>query len=126
MALLLLPQLLDEDGELWRRFSTIEEDVSALDRLLLQGNAISQYLDRPILGSAFVELRLLTYPHNLFIETAMALGVVGLVVLVAMLAGLWATVALPIGLPARAVRSKRRSCPPTAAKRPLPEARLPA
>lgn len=81
MALLLLPQLLSEDSEIWRRFSTIEDDDSSLERLLLQGNAIAQFLDRPILGSAFVELRMLTYPHNLFIETAMALGVVGLVVL---------------------------------------------
>jgi O-Antigen ligase len=85
LALLLLPQLLDENRELWSRFATIEEDESALTRLLLQGNAIAQFLDHPVFGSAFVELQLLMYPHNLMIEAAMALGVVGLAVLLPLL-----------------------------------------
>lgn len=85
MALPLLLQVLDSDRELWLRFANIDEDVSALERLLLQGNAIEQFLNHPLLGSAFVELEFLEYPHNLFIETAMALGVLGSVILIAVL-----------------------------------------
>ena len=70
------------ESELFVRFSDIEEDDSSLQRLLLQANAITQFLGSPILGSAFTELEFLEYPHNLFIETGMALGVVGLVVMV--------------------------------------------
>ena len=70
------------ESELFVRFSDLEEDDSALQRLLLQANAITQFLGSPILGSAFTELEFLEYPHNLFIETGMALGLVGLVVMV--------------------------------------------
>ena len=83
--LLIVPQGLDADGELWRRFSTTAEDNSSLERLLLQGNAIQQFMARPLFGSAYVELELLSYPHNLMIETAMALGFVGIGVLAAVL-----------------------------------------
>ena len=70
------------ESELFVRFSDLEVDDSSLQRLLLQANAITQFLGSPILGSAFTELEFLEYPHNLFIETGMALGVVGLVVMV--------------------------------------------
>lgn len=70
------------ESELFVRFSELEEDDSSLQRLLLQANAITQFLGNPILGSAFTELEFLEYPHNLFIETGMALGVIGLVVMV--------------------------------------------
>ena len=69
------------ESELFVRFSDIEEDDSSMQRLLLQANAITQFLASPILGSAFTELEFLEYPHNLFVETGMALGVVGLVVM---------------------------------------------
>lgn len=63
---------------LWERFAGIEEDQSSLERIVLQGSAITAFLSSPVWGSAFVEPNFFTYPHNLFIETAMALGVVGL------------------------------------------------
>ena len=88
MVAAMLPWLADPNGELWMRFasvSAIEEDWSALERLVLQTNALEQFLSNPFLGSAFVELELQTYPHNLFIETAMALGLVGLAVLLPLL-----------------------------------------
>ena len=81
LTLLLLPKYLDQDNELLARFLSIDEDESALARLLLQSNAIAQFLNNPLLGSAYIELEFLEYPHNLFIETAMALGVVGLALL---------------------------------------------
>lgn len=81
----ILPWFIDVDAELWQRFTNIEEDDSALERLLLQANAIDQFVGSPFLGSAFVESEFLTYPHNLFIETGMALGFVGLVLLLVLL-----------------------------------------
>lgn len=86
IALTLAPFLFAADSELLLRFNTIEEDESALERLVLQANAIDQFLSSPLLGSAFVERELLTYPHNLFVETAMALGIVGLLLLLSILA----------------------------------------
>ena len=75
------------ESELIVRFSDLEEDDSSLQRLLLQTNAITQFLGSPILGSAFTELEFLEYPHNLFIETGMALGVVGLIFMVGLIYG---------------------------------------
>lgn len=86
LALLFLPSALDQDNELWTRFLSIDEDQSALARLLLQGNAIAQFLNNPILGSAYIELEFLEYPHNLFIETGMALGIIGISLLFIFLA----------------------------------------
>ena len=72
---------LGDGSELLLRFTDLDEDDSSLERLLLQSNAINQFLASPWLGSAYCELEFLEYPHNLFIETAMALGVVGLMVM---------------------------------------------
>ena len=73
---------LSSDGfELVSRFADIDEDDSALERLVLQANALQMFADSPILGSAYAEFLLNTYPHNMFIETAMALGIVGLVLI---------------------------------------------
>ena len=78
MALLLMPVVLNDGGELWLRFADVAEDESTSARLLLHNNAIAQFLDHPLLGRAFIDPSLLEYPHNLFIETAMALGILGL------------------------------------------------
>lgn len=81
VCLLALPLLLNSESELLTRFSGIDEDDSALERLVLQASAIEQFLASPFFGAAFVEPLLLSYPHNLFIEVAMALGMSGLVLL---------------------------------------------
>jgi O-antigen ligase len=74
-----LPSLLSSDSfELAARFSNIEEDDSALERLAVQANALQQFLDNPLFGNAFVEPVLGEYPHNLVLESGMALGVPGL------------------------------------------------
>lgn len=78
---LVVGSLVDEP-QLLLRFADLDDDPSSLLRLLLQSNAISQFAASPLFGSAFAELEFFDYPHNLFIETAMALGVVGLVVMV--------------------------------------------
>lgn len=69
------------ESSLLSRFETVSTDDSALIRLAIQGNAILQFLGNPIFGSAYTELESLEYPHNLFIDTAMATGLVGLFLL---------------------------------------------
>lgn len=60
------------------RFRNVEDDPSTLERILVQSNAIAQFLDHPLTGSAYIEKELEIYPHNPIIESAMATGVVGL------------------------------------------------
>ncbi len=97
IALAFTPFLFAADSELLTRFSTIEQDESALERLVLQANAIDQFLSHPLFGSAFVELELLTYPHNLFVETGMALGITGLLLLILILAKVGQAIRRQIG-----------------------------
>jgi len=65
----------------FQELESVEGDDSALERLVLQANAIEIFLANPVLGGAYAEFALNTYPHNVFIETAMALGVVGLLLI---------------------------------------------
>lgn len=59
------------------RLTTLE-DESGLERLAIQINALNQFLEHPWLGSAYAELETGLYPHNFFLESAIALGVFGL------------------------------------------------
>lgn len=86
MATVLAPLLLSSDSTIFERLAGGVEDESSVERLLIQGGAINQFFGSPLWGSAFVELQSLAYPHNLFIETAMALGIAGLAALVMVLA----------------------------------------
>jgi O-antigen ligase len=61
-------------------------DESAQERIDIQSDALKQFARSPLFGNAYVEQVSLEYPHNLFIETAMATGLVGLALLTAMLA----------------------------------------
>ncbi len=73
--------------EIFTRFEALEDvqgDASSLERLLLQANALHMFQQSPLIGAAYAEFEMNTYPHNVFIETAMALGVVGLLPLIAM------------------------------------------
>jgi hypothetical protein len=85
-GLLVLPVILDQSSELLARFSDIEYDESSAERIMLQSSAISEFVEHPWFGSVFVEPILKAYPHNLVIETAMALGVVGLALLTVIIA----------------------------------------
>jgi len=85
LAIAAVGLLANPETALWERFAGVEEDESSLERLVLQGSALTAFLTSPLWGSAFVEPLLLTYPHNLFIEAAMALGVIGLVLLLVLL-----------------------------------------
>lgn len=81
LTLFVLPVVFGNVNQLESRFTEIEYDESVEDRLTLQTSALSEFQAHPFIGSAFVEPLTLSYPHNLIIETAMALGVVGLAVL---------------------------------------------
>jgi O-antigen ligase len=43
---------------------------------------LQQFYDSPWVGSAIIELQFYDYPHNVFIEGAMAVGLAGLLLLV--------------------------------------------
>jgi O-antigen ligase len=85
VALAVFPSLISGGNviEIYTRFTNISEDESALERLLIQAGAIQQFLDSPWVGSAFAELTSGEYPHNLVLESAMALGVPGLALFLA-------------------------------------------
>jgi O-antigen ligase len=80
-------------GVLEDRVVGVEDDPSTLERLVVQANAIEQFLAAPLTGSAYIETTLMIYPHNPFIEAAMATGIVGLLLFgavnLAVLLGIW-------------------------------------
>ena len=63
------------DNALALRLAGSEEDQSTADHLALVANSISQIAGSPFFGSAFVELDSGFYPHNVFIEAPMAMGI---------------------------------------------------
>lgn len=62
------------------------DDASALERLALIRNAVAQFIENPLLGGPLLDPDYLSYPHNLFLEAAMAMGIVGLLLLLIILA----------------------------------------
>jgi O-antigen ligase len=89
IVLLALPFILVEDSLVIARFSGLTADEiieeSAIYRIEVQGGAFAQFLDNPFLGSAYTELMHLTYPHNMILQTTMALGMLGLLLLIPLL-----------------------------------------
>ena len=61
------------------------EDTASLERLAIMENALRQFQEQPIFGSSYIEPEYQIYPHNLFVESLMATGVVGTFVLLALL-----------------------------------------
>lgn len=64
------------------RSDSFSEDLSVLERFSIQSRAIEQALDNPVLGSAYVELVSMEYPHNLFLEMFLSLGFFGLTLII--------------------------------------------
>lgn len=60
--------------------STLQRDNTEV-RVVMQAGAIQQFLDNPFFGSAIIEFEFQDYPHNIIIESAMALGIVGLLLI---------------------------------------------
>lgn len=71
-------QLIGDDILIASRFNQVGIDESTLGRIFIQENAIQQFLANPFFGSAYFESETKDYPHNIFIEIAMALGTLGL------------------------------------------------
>jgi O-antigen ligase len=83
LILLFFAGAFDESGNLLasRLTSSVQSDNSEV-RIIMQAGAIQQFLDSPVFGSAIVERQFQDYPHNLFVESAMAMGVIGLVLII--------------------------------------------
>lgn len=60
-------------------------DYSTSERLMHWKNAMLMFESSPWLGSSFVEIHARFYPHNMFLETLMAVGIPGFLTLCAML-----------------------------------------
>ena len=86
-AVVLAINYLEQEGyiSLIERFSDTLEDIAAQERIAMAIGAWTQFTDHPLFGSAFVELRHYTYPHNIVLESLMATGVVGAGLLLAYL-----------------------------------------
>jgi O-antigen ligase len=92
LATLALPLLIwlivSNDNPLATRLAGSEEDQSTADRLVIFNDSVAQIASAPLVGSAFVELNSGYYPHDVFIEAALAFGIpVALVFLGLMLVG---------------------------------------
>lgn len=86
--------LLEEGGyiDFIGRLTDTLQDVAAQERAAMIAGAWRQFTDNPLLGSAFVELRFMMNPHNILLESLMALGIAGLaLLLLSMTASLVAT-----------------------------------
>jgi O-antigen ligase len=95
-ALLAVPVLIavmvSEDNPLAARLSVSEDDQSTVVRLVILGDSIKQIADSPLIGSAFVEYNSGFYPHNVFVEAALALGIpCALLFLALMSFGVWSS-----------------------------------
>ena len=74
------------------RLTDTFQDVASQERAKMIRGAWTQFTENPVLGSAFVELQFMENPHNILLESMMALGVAGLgLLLVSMTASLAAT-----------------------------------
>lgn len=78
------------DNPLMTRLIAASEDLSTFERMVLWQNSIAQIAGAPIVGSAYVELESGFYPHNVVLESALALGLpLASVFVVLLLCGSW-------------------------------------
>ncbi len=94
--LLILPFFLSTDTELVSRLLSrfdwdIYDNASNAGRIMAQRIAMEAFFENPIFGAYYIDPTVGegNYPHNLIIETAMALGMVGLIMFAAMLLRAW-------------------------------------
>jgi len=92
----------DPDALVMERFlSTFSSlDRSSLERQEVQKLAWNAFIENPIVGRHFIDTSfnsIATYPHNVFLETAMALGILGLVVLIVILFSVGRSVLIGVG-----------------------------
>jgi hypothetical protein len=85
-APVLAMSFLIEGNALADRIAGGGEDLSTLERVLLLQNSLLQIQASPIVGSASVEFVSGFYPHNIFVEAALAMGVPMAIAFVALVA----------------------------------------
>lgn len=66
------------------RFSAVGTDQSSSDRIYYLQEAMGQALDSPLVGVAYIEPITGQYPHNLIVEAALALGIIGFALMLLM------------------------------------------
>jgi O-antigen ligase len=68
-----------DDGslELLNRFEGVGTDVSSSERLFFIQNGIREALDHPLFGHAYAETVTFNSPHNLIVESGLAIGLLG-------------------------------------------------
>ncbi|WP_298123998.1 O-antigen ligase family protein [Brevundimonas sp.] len=64
------------------RFGDIENDEAANIRVDVVMSSIEQFAGSPLIGSGHVDKVTGYYPHNVFVESAIALGVVGIILII--------------------------------------------
>lgn len=97
LGVLALPTELAMQLPIVERLANFSADESGATRMQLMLGALEQFEQSPLLGSAFVEMTLRFYPHNVLIESLMAAGLPGLFLLVAVLVLAWLTCGVLLG-----------------------------
>jgi O-antigen ligase len=72
---------------LFERMGAVGEDESSLGRIEMMTGSIDQFVQHPWFGASFIEPLTLSYPHNLFVEILLALGLVGMLIFLPALFG---------------------------------------
>ncbi|HEV2815932.1 MAG TPA: O-antigen ligase family protein [Allosphingosinicella sp.] len=72
----------DASLKLLSRFEGVGTDESSAERLFFMQNAIREALDNPLFGHAYVETVTFQSPHNLIIESGLAIGLLGVAIMV--------------------------------------------
>ena len=81
-SLLILSELSSySQSQLASRVTASVQSDSPEIRVVMAAGALQQFLDSPLIGSAIVERQYKDFPHNPFIEAAMAIGIGGLMLL---------------------------------------------
>jgi O-antigen ligase len=75
-----------QESSLQGRIESSMEDESTAIRLQLIETSIQQIAEGPWIGSAYLNLSYETYPHNILLETALALGMPMLLFLISLIA----------------------------------------
>jgi len=72
----------DTSLKLLSRFEGVGTDASSAERLFFLQNSIREALDHPLFGHAYAETVTFQSPHNLIIESGLAIGLLGVAIMV--------------------------------------------
>ncbi len=80
-AFVIAPAIIQSDLLLVSRFKDLENDPSALERIAIQSSSWQSFLEHPLTGAYYVDPIYLDYPHNIILHAGLALGVIGILLL---------------------------------------------